>query len=90
MKKLFLKDSIPIVVITLGITGAFVITSVQSVPGDKSLVIGYLVDAQGLCRDVPIECGTLSPYLCRLYGTTSPIAYEKDDNGTCVMPLYRP
>ena len=90
MKKLLSKNSIPIVVIALGITGAFVTTSMQSVSGDKPPVIGYLVDEQGLCRDVPINCGTLSPFLCRLNGTTGPIAYEKDDNGTCVIPLYRP
>jgi hypothetical protein len=90
MNKLFLNDSIPIAVIALGITGAFITTSMQSISEVKPPVIGYLVDAQGLCRDVPITCGTLSPFLCRLNGTTGPIAYEKDDSDNCVQPLYRP
>ncbi|MFH6936358.1 hypothetical protein [Flavobacterium sp. FlaQc-30] len=90
MKKIFLKNSMSFVVIVLGISGAFATTFMQRLPEDKPPVIGYLVDAQGLCRDVSINCGTLSPFLCRLNGTTGPIAYEKDDNGTCVIPLYRP
>jgi hypothetical protein len=90
MKLLFLKNSMSFIVIALGVMGAFVTTSMQDISEDKPPVIGYLVDAQGLCREISITCGTLSPFLCRLNGTTGPIAYERDDNNNCVIPLYRP
>jgi hypothetical protein len=90
MKKLFLKNGLPFVVIAMGILEAFVTTSMQNISKAKAPMVGYLANPQNECINIPVACGDLSPYLCRLNGTTGPIAYEKEDGDNCVQPLYRP
>lgn len=89
--KVLLKKTVPVVVAVLGITGAFVTTSMQNTSKKSaSARIGYIVNAQGKCTDVSVICSDLpSPFLCRLGITSGPIAYDKDAQNNCVQPLYR-
>jgi hypothetical protein len=91
MKNLFLKKITPFAVVVMGISGAFVTTSMQSASKDIAPTVGYIANSQNECLDIPVACDdTPKPFLCRLNGTTGPIAYEKDDDDNCVQPLYRP
>ncbi|KQX00761.1 hypothetical protein ASC72_07810 [Flavobacterium sp. Root420] len=92
MKKLFIKNMAPIAVAVLGISGAFVTTSMQSASkSDAPPKIGYLANAQGKCTDTAVNCDdTPSAFLCRLGITSGPVAYNKDAQNNCVQPLYRP
>ncbi|MDP5198995.1 hypothetical protein [Flavobacterium sp. DG2-3] len=93
MKTLNFKNMVPIAVIALGISGAFVTTSMQS--ASKSAFnpkIGYLANSQGKCINTPVNCDdTPSAFLCRIGGTSGAVAYDKDvATNNCVQPLYRP
>ncbi|MCV9932870.1 hypothetical protein OIU80_11295 [Flavobacterium sp. LS1R47] len=91
MKPLFLKNSMPFAVIALGISGAFATTSIQSIPENKVPIVGYLANSQNKCINTPVACETIpKPFLCRLNGTTGPIAYKKEDDDNCIEPLFRP
>ncbi|MFC0778691.1 hypothetical protein [Flavobacterium sp. HJSW_4] len=77
--------------IILAVLGAVANTSIQvmgkTVP---ATVIGYIQTPDGKCLDVPVKCSdNLSPFLCRLNVTSGPIAYQKDIDYTCIIPLYR-
>ena len=88
MKTLFLKNMMPFAVIALGISGAFVTTSMQSA---KSLApkIGFTLNAQGACN-VQVNCSDIPAQVCRLSGATGPQAFGKDAQGNCTQVLYRP
>lgn len=84
---------LPIAVVALGISGAFVTTSMQSVSKTNALPkIGYLRDANNKCTETQVNCNTTqSAFMCRLNVTSGPVAYDKDiPTNNCVQPLYRP
>lgn len=94
MKTLFLKNSISIIFIALGICGAFITTSMQkSNKTNVAYKIGYLRNSNSTkCSAVSVLCSTdLSPFLCRLEVTSGSIAYDKNPaTNDCINPLYRP
>ncbi|KQX00760.1 hypothetical protein [Flavobacterium sp. Root420] len=91
MQNLLLKNILPISFSILGILGAIATKNTQKV-FEKIAVprIGYVINAQGHCTDIPVNCGDLSPFICRLGITSGPIAYGKDNTGNCIEILYRP
>lgn len=93
MKTLFLKNSIPFAVIALGVCGAFLTTSMQSISKtDTAPKLGYLRNSNSIkCSQVAVNCSdTPSPFLCQLGGTSGPIAYDKVlATNDCINPLYR-
>ncbi|MCV9932869.1 hypothetical protein OIU80_11290 [Flavobacterium sp. LS1R47] len=91
MKTLFLKNMMPFAVIVMGVSGAFVTTSMQSVSEAKAPAVGYIANSQNQCLNIPVACDdTPRPFLCRLNGVSGAVAYEQEDGGNCVQPLYRP
>ncbi|MEL1254085.1 hypothetical protein AAEO57_09885 [Flavobacterium sp. DGU38] len=83
----------PIAVIALGISGAFVTTSMQSASKANPPQIGYPLNAQGGCNEnIPQSCdNTPKAFLCRVGGgTAGPQAFGKDAQGNCVQTLWRP
>lgn len=89
MKTLF-KNVLPIAVVALAVSGAFVTTSMQS--ASKVLVpkIGYPRDNQGNCiLNLPQNCNTSpNPYVCYVGGGTSGTqAYGPAQN--CQEILFR-
>lgn len=91
MKTQFLKNVMPFAAAVLGISGAFVTTSMQSASKVNAPQIGYALNAQGSCSDVAVNCDTTpKPFVCRMGVTSGPQAYGKDAQGNCVQILYRP
>jgi hypothetical protein len=92
MKHSFLKNVLPIAVAALGISGAFMTTSMQSASKREAPPkMGFLANSQGKCTDISVNCESIpNPFFCRLGVTSGPIAYEKDALNNCVQPLYRP
>ncbi|TDO96079.1 DUF6520 family protein [Flavobacterium sp. 245] len=87
MKTLILKNMVPFAVVVMGISGAFLTTSMQS--ASRALPIGYTLDAEGDCN-IEVNCSTNSNNpKCRQFGATGPQAYEKVGNN-CPTELYRP
>jgi len=93
MKTIFLKNSILIAVITLGISGAFITASMQSISKtDAAPKLGYLRNSNSIkCSQVTVNCSdTPSPFICQLSGTSGPIAYNREPaTNNCIEPLYR-
>jgi len=90
MKTLFLKNMMPIAVIALGISGAFVTTSMQSATKTLGLVTGYTLNAQGDC-DIPVSCEeNHREFVCKVDIDSGAQAYGKDALGNCTQVLYRP
>lgn len=90
MKTLFLKNIAPFAVIAMGISGAFVTTSMQS--ASKSLAPnGYTLDAQNRCN-IEVNCSNISPNpVCKQFGTTGAQAYGLNAQGDkCDVKLYKP
>ncbi|MBP4137250.1 hypothetical protein J3495_04040 [Flavobacterium sp. P7388] len=79
----------PVVVITLGITGAFATMSMQSTEKSSAPKIGYALNAQGACN-IPVNCDTSGSQTCRLNGVSGPQAFGKNAQGNCNEVLYRP
>lgn len=81
----------PIAVVALGISGAFVTTSMQSVSKTETAPkVGFVrIPNTMKCSDVSVNCNTTpTPFLCQLGAN---IAYDKDPaTNNCVQPLYRP
>ncbi|MBS7253331.1 hypothetical protein [Flavobacterium branchiicola] len=84
MKTTFLKSTMPFALVALmGITGAFLTTSMQS--ASKPPIVGYINSATKPC-DVPVSCdSTPSPFLCEASGQQ---AFGKANN--CQQLRYRP
>ena len=83
----------PIAVVALGISGAFVTTSMQSVSkAGTPPKIGYLRNSANKCIDTPVNCeSTPNAFMCRLNYNTGPIAYDKEvPSNNCIQALYRP
>ncbi|WP_206669086.1 DUF6520 family protein [Flavobacterium pectinovorum] len=92
MKTLFFKNMLPIVIVILGISGAFANKSMSSLPRYVAPETGYTRDPSGHCTDIDVLCNnTPSAFLCRLYGTSGPQAYGIDPTThDCLKVLYRP
>ncbi|MCV9932871.1 DUF6520 family protein [Flavobacterium sp. LS1R47] len=90
MKTLFLKNMMPFAVAVLGISGAFATTLMQNASESNGPMVGYIANSQNQCINIPVACGDISPFLCRLNGASGAVAYEQEDGGNCVQPLYRP
>lgn len=91
MKTEFLKNVIPFAVVTLGISGAFVTTSMQKAPKDLIPEDGYALNPQGGCSDTKTSCDTQeTDYVCRIGGLSGPQAFGKDEDDRCVVKLWRP
>jgi hypothetical protein len=90
MKTQFLNKVIPFAVVAMGITGAFLTTSMQS---DSNRLappaVGYINSSQGACS-IPVNCSTTPGLVCRANGATGAQAFGKDSQNNCVQLLYRP
>jgi len=89
MKTLFLKNMMPLAVIAMGISGAFLTTSMQSDSKNVAAVTGYIAGPNGPCS-VPIDCSDVPNQVCRANGTTGAQAFGKDAENNCTELLYRP
>ncbi|WP_225738108.1 DUF6520 family protein [Flavobacterium sp. PL002] len=89
MKKTFLKKMMPFAVVVMGISGAFLTTSMQSDSNSVAPRTGYINGAQGACS-VPVNCSDIPGQVCRANGTTGAQAFGKDSQNNCVELLYRP
>jgi hypothetical protein len=87
MKTLFLKNIVPFAVIAMGVSGAFLTTSMQKAP--KSLIPnGYVLNSENVCN-VEVNCSDdSSKPVCRQFGTTGQQAFGNPNN--CNIELYRP
>ena len=89
MKSLFLKNIAPFAVIAMGISGAFLTTSMQSV-SKSAAPNGYTLNAQGACN-IEVNCSNITPRpVCRQFGDSGPQAFGKDAQGNCNVQLTRP
>jgi hypothetical protein len=90
MKTIFSKKAVPfVVVLGLGISGAFLTTSMQNAKSAPIPKIGYVDGPDGPCT-VPVRCNTDLNVVCRAsYAPPGQIAKDKFD-GDCTEVLYRP
>lgn len=92
MKNLF-KNAIPTTAVAvLAIAGAFATTSMQSVTSKNSttLQFGYIPDSNGKCVSNETPCSDIPKIqMCTVNNLPGPTAYENDESGNCVAPLYR-
>ncbi len=85
MKTTFLKSMMPFAVVAiLGISGAFLTTSMQNASKEAATKQGYIDGPQGPCS-VPVSCNTTPNPICQANGVQ---AFGKDNN--CSEVLYRP
>ncbi|PWA09894.1 DUF6520 family protein [Flavobacterium laiguense] len=85
MKTTFLKSTMPFAVVAImGISGAFLTTSMQSASNAAAPKTGYIDGPQGPCS-VPVSCNTASGQICQANGVQ---AFGKANN--CSEVLFRP
>lgn len=85
MKTTFLKSTMPFAVVAImGISGAFLTTSMQSVSNAAAPKTGYIDGPQGPCS-VAVNCNTIPNTVCQASGVQ---AFGKANN--CTEVLYRP
>lgn len=89
MKTTFLKKVMPLAVIAMGISGAFLTTSMQSDSISAAPITGYVSGPEGPCS-VPVDCSDVFNQVCRANVTTGPQAFGKDDENNCTEIVYRP
>jgi hypothetical protein len=89
MKTLILKNMMPFAVVAMGISGAFVTTSMQSDSKSNAPKLGYTLNGQGACN-VQVNCSDIPNQVCRLNGATGPQAFAKNAQGNCNEIVYRP
>lgn len=91
MKTTFLKSIVPFAVVAImGISGAFLTTSMQSDSNEMAPVTGYVNGPQGPCNS-PVNCSDVpSDEICRANDTTGPQAFAKDEAENCTVIAYRP
>jgi len=88
MKTLILKNFVPLAVMVMGVSGAFLTTSMQSASA-RALPNGYTLNAQGDCN-VEVNCSNINTRpICRQFGDTGPQAFGKVGNN-CPTELYKP
>jgi hypothetical protein len=84
MKNTFLKSTIPFAAVAImGISGAFLTTSMQSASNRVGPKQGFIAAPQGPCS-VSVSCGTLGT-ICQANGVQ---AFGKNNN--CTEILYMP
>jgi len=90
MKILSLKNMLPVGVVALAISGAFITTSMQSASKNTAgFKFGYNAIA-GKCGNIQVNCDDVpKDDLCHISGTTGPLAYDKQANNNCVNALWR-
>jgi hypothetical protein len=89
MKTTFLKSIVPFAVVAImGISGAFLTTSMQSDSTNAAPVTGYVNGPSGPCS-VPVDCSDIPNQVCRANDTTGPQAFGKDDEDNCTVIAYR-
>lgn len=85
MKTTFLKSTMPFAVVAImGISGAFLTTSMQSASKAATPKFGYIDGPQGPCS-VQVNCDATPGQICQANGVQ---AFGKDNN--CSEVLYRP
>ncbi|TRX32988.1 hypothetical protein FNW52_16155 [Flavobacterium sp. ZT3R18] len=89
MKTQFLNKMIPFAVVVMGISGAFLTTSMQSDSNSATPRTGYINGPLGACS-VPVNCSDIVGPVCRANGATGQQAFGKDSQNNCVELLYRP
>lgn len=92
MNTIMFKKMMPLAVFALGISGAFLTTSMQSSAKAELLpIIGY-VDAHdgGTPCDIPVDCADEGQDLCRQFGDSGPQAKAQDSPTTCAQQVYKP
>lgn len=92
MNTIMFKKMMPFAVFVVGISGAFLTTSMQS--SDKAElapILGY-VDANngGSPCDIPVACDDQGDDLCRQFGDSGPQAKAEDSPTTCAQQVYKP
>lgn len=80
----------PVAVFAIGITGAFVTTSMQRATKAAAPEIGHLLNADGECSDVEVTCSDIPKQVCLQFVTSGPQAFAQDENGNCNKVTYRP
>lgn len=84
MKTNFFKTTPLALAAVLGLSGAFLTTSMQSAPKDDAYKQGWIDSDLQPC-DVPVDCQTdANGFICEADGQT---AHGKDNN--CLETLYR-
>jgi hypothetical protein len=92
MKSIILKKMMPVAVFVLGISGAFLTTSMQS---DAKLdevapVLGYIEMFGDPCA-IPVACSDTVGEVCHLFNNEDlPQAFGEDSPTTCSKEVYRP
>ncbi|PXY40865.1 hypothetical protein DMB65_09800 [Flavobacterium cheongpyeongense] len=86
MKTNFFKNMIPAAVVALGISGAFVTTSMQSASSMTAPRIGYTLDENDEC-DIEVNCNTTPNPIC--VSSTGSQAFGKNAQGNCDVQLYK-
>jgi hypothetical protein len=72
----------------MGVSGAFLTTSMQRAPKSLYITDGYVLDSQQQCN-IRVDCSTDNTKpLCRQSGTTGQQAFGDPDN--CNVTLYKP
>lgn len=81
----------PVGVFVLGISGAFLTTSMQSAEKAEDVIpiLGFVATEDDPC-DIPVACDTNQGPVCRLFGATGPQAKALDSPTTCNRVVYRP
>jgi hypothetical protein len=92
MRTIIFKKMMPLAVFVLGISGAFLTTSMQSGAkvDDLAPVIGFVALPGNPCA-IPVACDEDGDQVCRLFYPNGPQARQLNDEGTtCTEPLFRP
>jgi hypothetical protein len=88
MKNSFLKNMIPAAVIALGISGAFVTTSMQSVSNSSTFRPAYILNEDDECEPVEVPCNDTSGTIC-LHSASGQQAFDVNAQGNCNVTLYK-
>lgn len=86
MKTNFFKNMVPVAVIALGISGAFLTTSMQSASNAAAPRLGYVLDEDDDC-DIAVNCNTNPNPICQ--SSTGEQAFGKNAQGNCDVVLYK-
>jgi hypothetical protein len=81
------KKMIPMAVAVLGISGAFVTTSMQKASSTLTPRLGYVLDENDDCN-IAVQCDTNPNPICK--HSDGQQAFGKDAQGNCNVTLYEP
>lgn len=88
MKTLFFKNMIPAAVIAIGISGAFVTTSMQSVSESSAFRVAYILNEDEECEQVDVPCNATEGTICK-HSASNQTAFDKNAAGNCEVNLYK-